>query len=71
MDFLLPVWLNNQFLEQHLRQYFKDNDLKVVNFHAKSATGKGENFASSLYRLTLKLNKILKGHVIIEIHIYI
>ncbi|XP_037041987.1 uncharacterized protein LOC119078526 [Bradysia coprophila] len=58
---VLPIWLNNQFIEEHLQQYFQDDHLKVLNFVAKPATEKVENFAGILYRLTIKLNKA-PGH---------
>lgn len=58
-----PIWLNNQFLEKRLRKYFKDEKLKVVDFDARPATAKGENFASVLHRLTVTLNKAPGNHV--------
>lgn len=48
---VVPEWLTAPFLEKHLRSYFQDEELKVVNFVTAMATGKGENYASLLFRV--------------------
>lgn len=48
-----PKWLNESFLGGHLRNHYKNDAVKVINFEAKAATGKGENFASCLYRVNV------------------
>lgn len=50
-DVLIPKWLNGDFLQRHLQSFFADKQITVVNFEAKPATAKGENYASYLYRV--------------------
>lgn len=47
----VPEWLTNKFLDEHLRNYFNNNQLEVFNFEATPATKKGENFASTIIRV--------------------
>lgn len=47
---LIPVWLDKEFLEGILRNYYKNNGLSVIYFDVKSASGNGEGFMSSMYR---------------------
>lgn len=47
----MPEWLNGQFLEENLRIHHKNDEIKVIEFEVKPTAGKGENFASSLYRV--------------------
>lgn len=53
-DFFVPKWLTGEFLEKHFRNYFNNNELKVVDFDIEPATAKGENFACHLYRVKIK-----------------
>lgn len=62
-----PIWLNNQFLEKHLQKYFQDKNLKVNDFRSRPAIAKGENFASTLHRLSVTLNKAPENHVSFKI----
>lgn len=48
-----PKYLNTQFLEKHLRKYYNNQHLRVVNFESNFGTGKRENFCSSLYRVNV------------------
>ena len=50
-DGLAPEWLNSDFLEEHLKNFFDNTQLKIVSFELKPATAKGENYASTLYRV--------------------
>lgn len=52
---LIPKWLDHDFLLKHLQHHFNDNKLSIQSFHVKSATAKGENYASSIYRVSLQL----------------
>lgn len=52
---LVPEWLNNAFLLKHLRNYYDDEKLTIQHFQVNSATAKGENYASSIYRVTIEL----------------
>lgn len=45
-----PDWLNNQFLENILKKYYKNDGIKVANFEAKSTLANGEGYMSSMYR---------------------
>lgn len=49
-------WLNINFLEKHLRNYYENNEIKVHSFVVESATAAGENFASSIYRVKFQLS---------------
>lgn len=55
-EFPAPKWLGNDFLEDHLRIYYNHTEIKVISFDVKPATGKGENFASLIYRVNAKFN---------------
>lgn len=48
---VIPEWLNGQFLEENLQIHHKNAEIKVIDFEVKPTAGKGENFASSLYRV--------------------
>lgn len=45
--------LDNKFFEQYLQNYYKNNEIQVNNFNRESATGKGENFSSDIYRVNV------------------
>lgn len=47
-------WLTTSFLEEHLRNYFSSKTLSVQNVQVRPATGKGENFCSTVYRLKVE-----------------
>lgn len=47
----VPKWLNESFLEKHLQNYYSNPKITVQNFRAKSATAKGENYTSIIYRV--------------------
>lgn len=50
-DLDVPNWLNGGFLEKHLRTYFDNEKLEIVNLEVQPATAKGENYASCIYRV--------------------
>lgn len=50
-DDLVLKWLDRDFLEKHLQNFFGDTQITIVNFEVKPATAKGENYASYLYRV--------------------
>ncbi|XP_031633749.1 uncharacterized protein LOC116347328 [Contarinia nasturtii] len=52
-DDSIPNWINIDFLEKHLQNFFGDKPIAIVNFDVKPATAKGENYASYLYRVTV------------------
>lgn len=46
-------WLNNEFLENYLRNYFNDNQLKVDKFTTNAAVPNGEHFRCRIYRVSI------------------
>lgn len=52
-DYMLevPAWLNQNFLEKALRKYFACQTILIQSYFIEAATGKGENFASAMYRV--------------------
>ncbi|XP_037714887.1 uncharacterized protein LOC119558551 [Drosophila subpulchrella] len=48
---MLPTWLTEEYLEQRLRTYYKDDQLKVLKILAKPATEKGQNYMSLMTRI--------------------
>lgn len=52
-DDQVPKWLDGDFLEKHLQNFFGDKQIRIVNFEVKPATAKGENYASYLYRVKI------------------
>lgn len=46
-------WLDKPLLERCLRNYLNNNRLNIVDFKLKSATAKGENYASQIYRVSV------------------
>lgn len=51
----VPEWLNEAFLTKHLRDYYKNDAIQIISFEAKST--KGENFASSIYKVNAHFSK--------------
>lgn len=49
----LPQWLDKTFLEQALRSYMKDCDVKIKNFESQPATKVGDHFASIMFRISI------------------
>lgn len=50
----IPNWLDTDFLSKHLQCHFNDRSIIIRSYQVKSATAKGENYASSIYRVTLQ-----------------
>lgn len=50
-DTLKPAWLDEPYLENVLRQYEKDDEIKVIGFTSRSAVPKGANYVGLLLRL--------------------
>lgn len=49
----IPQWLDLTFLQDHLRNYYKNKTIQVKSFSVKSAGAIGENYSSSLYRVNV------------------
>lgn len=60
-DSIIPHWLHQCFVEMHLRNYFKNENLKIVNFTVAPATAPGENYASDLYRVNVTFTDCTSG----------
>lgn len=51
--FSIPKWLDNKFFEEHLQNYYKNDEIEVISYDRKPATGKGENYSSVIYRVNV------------------
>lgn len=47
-------WLNNEFVQRVLQYNEYDTSINVTNISVKPATSKGDNYASDMYRVTVK-----------------
>ncbi|XP_037048727.1 uncharacterized protein LOC119083172 [Bradysia coprophila] len=47
---LIPNWLDSKFLEGILRNYYKNDGIKLIRFDVRSTASNGESFMSSMYR---------------------
>lgn len=47
----VPQWLNHQYIENVLRNYRKNPDIKIKDLIVEPATAKGENYASVMTRI--------------------
>lgn len=52
----IPQWLNVQFVEKNLRNYYKNDGVKIVDFYVKPFSAKENGFTSSIYRVKVNLN---------------
>lgn len=52
-DISVPDWLTPAFIEKHLKIHYKNEAIKVRSCYVQSATSKGENFASQIYRVKI------------------
>lgn len=52
----IPKWLNAQFLEKHLCNYYKNKMIKMREIDAQSGADKGGNFSSFIYRAKVTYN---------------
>ena len=47
----IPEWLSENFFENILRKYFKNDKLKVKSLQIKQCGGKGDSYASTMFRV--------------------
>ena len=47
----IPSWLTNQYMENVLQKYKQDSTLKVKRLIVQQCGGKGESYASMMYRV--------------------
>lgn len=50
-----PEWLNQTFLENILSKHYKNSEVKVKSFEIKPATGKGDSFTSSIFKVHVNI----------------
>ncbi|XP_016957089.1 uncharacterized protein LOC108029372 [Drosophila biarmipes] len=48
---MLPTWLTEEYLQPRLRDYYKDDQLKVLKIWDKQATEKGQNYVGLMTRI--------------------
>lgn len=47
----IPAWLNDSFIENILRKHYQDEALTVKNLKIRQCGGKGDSYASLMYRV--------------------
>lgn len=52
-----PLWLTDSYLEDVLRKYLKDDNIKITNVAIKPATSNGENYASVMSRINVEFQQ--------------
>ena len=52
-----PKWLTKAFLEMSFRRCLNDSLIQIESYSIEPVTGKGENFASTMYRIKLIINQ--------------
>lgn len=53
---LTPNWLTEVFIEGHLKNHYKNNQLKITSFEAKPNSIAGIGYLSSMYRVNVTVN---------------
>lgn len=56
MEWQVPQWLTDSYLEEVLRKYLQDKSIQIQNVDVKPATAKGENYASVMTRLKISFS---------------
>lgn len=59
-NFTIPSWLNAEFISDIVSTE-KGVDISVIDFDVKDVVPKGDNFLSTLYRITVKYKEIKEG----------
>lgn len=52
--FTFPTWLNQGYLEDAIRNKYKDSSVKITKFEPSPATSVGDNYASVLFRIGIE-----------------
>lgn len=47
----IPQWLNNDFHEKYLQNFYDNKAIRVIESTSNLATAKGDNYASCIYRV--------------------
>lgn len=53
----IPVWLSEEFVEKNLQNYFEDKSLKVKVMKVSHCGGKGDSYASMMYRVGVEFSR--------------
>jgi hypothetical protein len=53
----VPAWLTKSFIEKNLRNHFDDKSLKVKKMKVSQCGGKGESYASVMFRIAVSYTK--------------
>lgn len=61
-----PSWLNQDFAQEILRNHEGDNSIEVTDMFTKSATSKGDNYASDMFRIYLEVARNRGGKKVTE-----
>lgn len=56
VKFTMQEWLSSQSFEEILREYYKNDAMKVINFDLKSTSANEEGFTSSMHRAKINLS---------------
>lgn len=66
-NYIIPSWLNKEFLLKVLKTKFGDNlEVDVKDFSIDSATQKGDNYASEMFRIVMNYSLGSDGKVLTE-----
>lgn len=57
----VPNWLNRDFVASNLKTHFNDQNLQIVHFDIRSAAANGQNYGSSVYRISVTLSSDTKS----------
>lgn len=49
----IPSWLDSDFIASIFQKYFNDESFRIVRMDMRSATGKGDNYGSSMLRVNI------------------
>lgn len=50
-------FINNEFLQNALKSYGNGADIQVIDYTVTSATAKGDNYTSEMFRVGVKLTR--------------
>ena len=62
-------WLNTDFMAFHLKNYFNDEKLQIVQFEVRPATEDG--FASSMFRVSVSFTRQSESNVASDINLIV
>lgn len=57
----VPNWLNEPFLQETLRNHFKNDEINVINYNVRVVTAKGGN---KIYQIIVSFGVALEGEAV-------